>query len=568
MASIETYAAGPSRPKKIKYDQKKSLTDEELLKLLEESDCDSDVDINFDDASSDDNYVPNEVESDDQDDTVFSFQQERIFGHQNENTQQWEELPTTMKLFPFSKREQFLIPLEDRTPIDFFRTLLTDEFLQLVVDETNNYALEVYLAPSTKEKSRIVNWRDVTVNELLVFLGLLLHMGNIKLSRLQDYWKQDPLYNISIFGKCMSRNRFLLIMRCLHFTRNPDENEPVPEDRLYKVRNIINGFNQRMGDVFYPVREHSLDESMVLWRGRLTFRQYIKNKRHRYGIKLYMLTDSKGMILKFMVYTGMLDDSGGKGHADKVVMKLMEDKLNVGHSVYMDNFYNSYGLAKKLLDNKTHCTGTLRIDRKNNPPDVKEAKLKKGELIGRYSDGIMIGKWKDKRDVSYISTQFENKLVDCTNRRGQVKQKPQPIIYYNQFMSGIDRQDQMLSYYPCERKTIRWPTKIVIHIIQMMLINAFHLFNRFSGTRMTLYDFRHSVIRKLLPTLDADPKTTHGESEHIVEVRQDKTTSGKIKRKPCKSCTEQGRRKDSIYICTKCPNSPGYCLDCSNIVHK
>ncbi|KAJ8938693.1 hypothetical protein NQ314_011372 [Rhamnusium bicolor] len=67
-----------------------------------------------------------------------------------------------------------------------------------------------------------------------------------------------------------------------------------------------------MADTYYPDKMLTLDESMVLWRGRLTIRQYIKNKRHKYGVKLYIVTEPDGTIIKFAVYTGQLDDFGGK----------------------------------------------------------------------------------------------------------------------------------------------------------------------------------------------------------------------------------------------------------------
>ncbi|KAJ8954830.1 hypothetical protein NQ318_023388 [Aromia moschata] len=45
--------------------------------------------------------------------------------------------------------------------------------------------------------------------------------------------------------------------------------------------------------------------------------QYIKNKCHKYGIKLYMLAEPNGLILKFHVYEGSLDVYGGSGHTEK-----------------------------------------------------------------------------------------------------------------------------------------------------------------------------------------------------------------------------------------------------------
>lgn len=45
----------------------------------------------------------------------------------------------------------------------------------------------------------------------------------------------------------------------------------------------------------------------------------------------------------------------------------MEPYLDKGHELYMDNFYNSVDLSKKLLFHKTHTIGTLRKDRKGDP---------------------------------------------------------------------------------------------------------------------------------------------------------------------------------------------------------
>ncbi|XP_035207528.1 piggyBac transposable element-derived protein 4-like [Stegodyphus dumicola] len=219
---------------------------------------------------------------------------------------------------------------------------------------------------------------------------------------------------------------------------------------------MVNLFNARVSEIYYPGCEISLDESMVLWHGWLIFRQYIPNKRHKYGIKLYMITTPDGMILKFMIYAGMLDDSGRKEHAKKVVMNLLEGMLDVGHSIFMDNYFNSYELTKCLADGKN----SLHWDNQKEQKDISERgkgkkKLKKGQTVAKYANGVMIAKWQDKRDITYISNEYKNDMVEITNKRGEIKSKPLPVIQYNKFMAGIDKQDQMLAYYPCERKTIR-----------------------------------------------------------------------------------------------------------------
>lgn len=469
----------------------------------------------------------------------------------------------------FTQFNAFLGQPSGNDPIDYFNFFFDDSLLEMICSETNKQAERLFLSENTQPMSRITEWKDLTVDELKVFLGLLFHMGTIPLTRIQDYWKKDRLFSIPIFGEQMSRNRFLLIMRCLHFTSESDSQDP-----LAKIRKIIDYFNDKMEACYYPAKELSLDESMILWRGRLYFRQYIKNKRHKYGIKLYMLTEPDGLILKFRVYTGSKDtDVTGKGHAEKVVMQLLQKKLNNGHAVYMDNFYNSYSLAKKLLDEKTYCTGTLKKLLKENPKEVVEKRLKKGENVSRFREGVHVGKWKDKRDVIYITTQYPERMVQVTNKRRQVREKPEAIARYNDFMSGVDRQDQLLAFYPCERKTIRWYLKVAIHTFQLLFINSYKIYNKYSGKpKMRLYDYRLSVINSLLPTKTTaipGPSTARSaEQQHKPSRITEKGAKGSVKRKHCRHCykTKQ-RRKDSYWHCLSCPDKPGLCVECFSDYH-
>ncbi|KAG5872923.1 hypothetical protein JTB14_009333 [Gonioctena quinquepunctata] len=129
---------------------------------------------------------------------------------------------------------------------------MSDNFLQAIVEETNTNAEDIFLSRTTKEKSRICHWKNLSLDELLVCLEIFLHMGNVKLKRLQDYWKQDPSFHCKAIADSMGRNRFLIILRSLHFSRNTRPGEPTPEDRLYKIRPVINFLNEIMAEIYYP----------------------------------------------------------------------------------------------------------------------------------------------------------------------------------------------------------------------------------------------------------------------------------------------------------------------------
>ena len=58
---------------------------------------------------------------------------------------------------------------------------------------------------------------------------------------------------------------------------------------------------ERCFQVFTPGKDVCIDESLVIFKGRLNFQQYIKSKRVRFGIKLSQLCTSNGL-LDFTVY--------------------------------------------------------------------------------------------------------------------------------------------------------------------------------------------------------------------------------------------------------------------------
>ena len=80
-----------------------------------------------------------------------------------------------------------------------------------------------------------------------------------------------------------------------------------------------------------------------------------------------MLCEHTGYVWNVLVYCGKMDPISGFGHAETVVLKLMEKLLDRGHALYVDNFYTSVPLAEALLNRKTLLCGTVRKNRKHLP---------------------------------------------------------------------------------------------------------------------------------------------------------------------------------------------------------
>ncbi|XP_015922720.2 piggyBac transposable element-derived protein 4-like [Parasteatoda tepidariorum] len=481
----------------------------------------------------------------------------------------WSTDFSSIKKIPFTRTNTLLVPAPNN-PRDYFNLFVSEDYLQKIVDCSNRYA-ENLKNLSNQFQSRITQWKSLTLEELKIFIGLLLHTSSAKIV---DYWKIHRLYK-SVFPQYMSRNRFQLILRCLYFV-DVQKNA----DHIDKCKLAIDNFNNVMESIYYPCKNLSVGESMILWRGRLIFPQYIKGRRHKYGIKLFALAEPNGTILKAYVLASTVDVISGRGHTEKIVENLLEGKLNVGHAVFMEKKFNSYGLAAKLLEQNTYCTGTLSKKRNDNPNCIFAKKLKKGDNVSQCHNGVHVGKWKDRKEINYISTEFPNKMQEVITRHGTMRTKPVAIINYNKNMSGIDLQDQILSYYPCKREALRWYTKIFIHTLMMSLLNARVLYNKYSNQKsMTLYDFREKIIETYLPEITSDVQTTQKGCENQDQHKLTKIEKAKPRclsngktvnatsRKDCRNCYKNKKRLNTTTECKKCPGSPPLCFDCFFELH-
>lgn len=266
----------------------------------------------------------------------------------------------------------------------------------------------------------------------------------------------------------MSRDRFTAILKFWHFS---DDTVDRTTDKLNKIRDVYEMLLANFKKVIVPGKILVIDETMVPWRGRLLFRQYVKNKLHKYGVKLYKLCTVDGYTCNMLVYTGKGQEGREKDHGMKTVLKLIQKLDKNGRIVITDNFYNSVELAEELLKRKTFLCGTLRANRRGLPKSVVAKKIKKGEVIGKMRrTGVKVIKWVDKRAVLMISSckNHDAKLITKTRSRGGRKEhirKPECTYFYNDSKKGIDYSDQMSSYYSTLKRGQKWFRKLMMELI-------------------------------------------------------------------------------------------------------
>ena len=113
--------------------------------------------------------------------------------------------------------------------------------------------------------------------------------------------------------------------------------------------------------MYTPSRNISIEESLLLWKGCLGFKQYIPIKRARFGVKCFILCKDSGYTFKFKIYTGRENvppPAGALSVSERIVADLIEPLLDRGYHLYIDNWYTSRSLTEFLFDHSTLACGT------------------------------------------------------------------------------------------------------------------------------------------------------------------------------------------------------------------
>ena len=170
-----------------------------------------------------------------------------------------------------------------------------------------------------------------------------------------------------------------------------------------------------------PSRELSIDEAMIAFRGRVGFRQYIRGKPQPWGIKAYVLSESRtGYLYNLVIYYGketQLITRAALNHTASVVLTLMSPLAGLGYDLYTDRYYTSPTLAEELLQIQTTLTGTVMCNKRGMPAAVKEKKKqKKGDVATYKKEKMLVVQWTDKRTLTTLTTKHTNAVVSIPSK--------------------------------------------------------------------------------------------------------------------------------------------------------
>ena len=393
--------------------------------------------------------------------------------------------------------------LDLETPYEFLRKFISDELLELIVEESIRYSVQ-------KDPNRPL---ELTVAELRKYLGICYVMSYIHLPSTRDYW--SAVYGPSLIKETMSSKRFEKIRQFLHFN---DNNLQVPKndpqhDRLHKVRPFIKHLQTKFAQV--PFEESlSVDEQICATKAKSFIKQYLPSKPHKWGYKIYVLCGISGFAYDFELYTGQenaadkrLANEPDLGASSNIVVQLSRKiQKNVSHKLYFDNYFTSLKLMVHLAKNGIYALGTVRRNRIPNGKMPTEKQMKnRGDSIEMVTTveevDVSCVAWLDNKQVMLMSTLAGINPVSEISRFDRKKMQtvqiscPNVVKVYNRHMGGVDLLDSHLGRHRNKMRSKKWYMRIFYHLLDVTMVNSWILFKmvRDEKDHMRLADFRASV---------------------------------------------------------------------------
>ncbi|XP_020296777.1 piggyBac transposable element-derived protein 4-like [Pseudomyrmex gracilis] len=279
-----------------------------------------------------------------------------------------EEIPQRIPFIAGNNPAGPHILADTKEPLAFFKLFFTDELINEVVTETNNYARRKLENKTLSLYSIWRTWKNVTTEEMWAFIGVIINMGTMPLANLQEYWSRNDVSYIPFYSNKFTRDRFSQIFWMLHLKTIPTR-DASPRTQLQLVSCFLEYINSKLLKYFTPGEEICVDESTIKFKGRISFITYNPKKPTKWGIRVYTMEDSKtGYICGILPYYGSLTteklirpDLPVSARIPLQLYTMLLEKVpgSQGHHMFTDRYYTSFILAEELLKLKCHLSGTI-----------------------------------------------------------------------------------------------------------------------------------------------------------------------------------------------------------------
>ena len=160
----------------------------------------------------------------------------------------------------------------NRPPIEFFNLFVTSELLDMILEQTQLYAMSRSINNSNNEID------EITVEDIRKAFGIVLYMGILKLQNRRMYWQNNT--RVDSIANTMGVNRFAKIMQLLHYNNNliPNSNSE-SYNKCYKIQPLVDYLRKKFFEVVIPETNVAVDEQVVPFKGSSSLKRYVNKEK-------------------------------------------------------------------------------------------------------------------------------------------------------------------------------------------------------------------------------------------------------------------------------------------------
>lgn len=362
---------------KIKLWLEEELSDTENISDIDNSDHEEDVIV----ESEHDSVSEQSCESDCEQLMSFDSTLERKKFFYGKGRYKWskEEFPKNVRTpshnilkIPFTKKDF----RETLSHFSSFNMVFSDEMLNIIIKYTNVKLKNI--RQNLKDPERI-DYRDISRVELLAFIGLLIYTACFKSNNedLSAMFSTDGTGR-EIYRAVMSLKRFQVLLLALRFD-NPDDRETRKiSNKAAAIGEILDIFFKNSQKVYSVGSNCTVDEMLIPFRGKCSFRMYMPNKPAKYGLKLQVITDSStNYAFNGYLYCGKGSDGAGLTQEERklsvpsqAILHLCKPIAGSNRNITADNWYSSIEIVEILKKLGLTYVGTLKKKQKTNSPRI------------------------------------------------------------------------------------------------------------------------------------------------------------------------------------------------------
>jgi hypothetical protein len=462
-------------------------------------------------------------------------------------------------------------------PVTVFFLFFT-EVIQLLVAETNNYYSQ-YL-DTLDNYDGCSRLPEVTVQEMYMFLAIIIQMGHGIRDTLKEYWSTLEQIYTPFYSNVMKRDRFFHILRFLHFCNNMNQPDKTDKcyDRLWKIRTLFDKLNDAYAEFYSPTEHLAVDVVVVLFKGRVVFKQYIPKKHKHCGIKIYKLCDMASYTCNMNIYLGSdRQNTAQTVRAKHAIVKTLTRRIEgLGHKLYMGSFFSSPDLFDDLHTRAINCCGTVRQNCKGMPEgfDSKTLKLKRGDIYTRVKGNLTATIWKDKGEVRILTNMHKPSVKGKFCDKHGKPQKPAIVEDYSQHMDYVKRGKRMTNNYSVSRRSWKWKKKLFFHLLDLTIVNSYVILSS-CGSKIDHRKFRLTLVQNLLEMSGREPRPQsipggrpNPRASQVTRLESQHTEHWPAvgSRLRCRVCSSKKKRTTTRFSCMKC--KVGLCIEpCFQIYH-